>query len=169
MESDDDSASARDGGPDASSTPELDDRDAGVTPPGDGEGEKKVDAGQGGELAPDAGAGLDASNAGAYGSLGEAKGVRLKALFEDSVCGKAQVFLSGHDHDREWLEPTCGTTFIVSGAAAKLRDMPGHGTKSRWAGDTKRGFLWIEVSGETMVGVFYDEDGQANYEDAVQL
>jgi hypothetical protein len=107
-------------------------------------------------------------NAGDYGVPAEAKGIRLKTLFEDSVCGKAQVFLSGHDHDREWLEPSCGTTFIVSGAAAKVRDMPGHGSQSRWSDATKHGFLWAEVSGDTMVGVFYDEDGQESYEDRVE-
>ena len=106
-------------------------------------------------------------NAGDYGAGAEAKGTRLKALFEGSVCGKAQLFLSGHDHDREWLEPTCGTSFVVSGAAAKLREMPGQGTPSRWSDATKRGFLWVEVSGDTMVGTFYDDEGQESYEDTI--
>jgi hypothetical protein len=77
--------------------------------------------------------------------------------------------MSGHDHDREWLEPACGTSFIVSGAAAKLRAMPGHSTKSRWSDDKKHGFLWVEVKDDTLVGVFYDEDGKENYEDKVEL
>jgi tartrate-resistant acid phosphatase type 5 len=102
-----------------------------------------------------------------YAVTGEAKGTRLEALFESSVCGKADVFVSGHDHDREWLEPTCGTTFLVSGAAAKLRDMPGRGTPSRWSDATTHDFLWVEVTGDTLVGVFYDEDGRESYEDTV--
>jgi hypothetical protein len=108
-------------------------------------------------------------NAGDYSVLLEAKGTRLKALFEQSICGKAQLYFSGHDHDREWLEPACGTQFIVSGAAAKLREMPGHGTASRWGDATKNGFLWVEIAGDLMTGVFYDEDGAVNYEDSVSL
>ncbi|HEY6876548.1 MAG TPA: metallophosphoesterase [Polyangiales bacterium] len=106
-------------------------------------------------------------NAGDYAAFGEAKGVRLKQLFEESVCGAAQVYFSGHDHDREWLEPVCGTSFIVSGAGAKLRSLPGQGSPSRWSDATKHGFLWAEVSGETMTGVFYDEDGLESYRDTV--
>jgi hypothetical protein len=108
-------------------------------------------------------------NAGDYSVSAEAKGTRLKALFEASVCGKAALYFSGHDHDREWLEPACGTQFIVSGAAAKLREMPGHDTPFRWQDATKHGFLWVEIAGDLMTGVFYDEDATISYEDSVSL
>ncbi len=96
------------------------------------------------------------------------QGEPLKALVEDTVCGQAQVYFSGHDHDREWLEPKCGTTFIVSGAAAKLRPLEARGNPSRWADDEKRGFLWVDIAGDTLTGVFYDEDGKINYEGTVE-
>lgn len=95
-------------------------------------------------------------------------GSTFKAFVEQAVCGKAQVYFSGHDHHREWLEPTCGTTFIVSGAAAKLHDRDDRGAASRWSSFDKRGFLWVEVKGDTLTGVFYDEDGASNYEELLQ-
>ena len=111
-------------------------------------------------------------NAGEYiGKVGFElqNGDKLKSLVEASVCGKAQLYFSGHDHDREWLEPACGTQFIVSGAAAKLDALPGRGSASRWSDGTKRGFLWVEIAGDLMTGVFYDEDAAISYEDSVSL
>lgn len=110
-------------------------------------------------------------NAGKYvGSLGIElhSGATLQAFVEDSVCGKAQLFLAGHDHDREWLEPTCGTSFIVSGAGAKLSEVTDRGSPSRWSDAQKRGFLWVEVDADALTGVFYDEDGQINFEDVIE-
>lgn len=95
-------------------------------------------------------------------------GATLKAFVEQSVCGKAQLYLSGHDHHREWLEPNCGTTFVVSGAAAKLHARNDRGVPSRWSDFEKRGFLWIEADAETLTGVFYDEDGSANFEELLE-
>jgi hypothetical protein len=95
-------------------------------------------------------------------------GAILKAFIEESVCGKADVYFSGHDHDREWLQPTCGTSFIVSGAAAKLTWLWDRGSASRWADDQKRGFLWVEADASALTGVFYDEDGTINFEDVVR-
>jgi tartrate-resistant acid phosphatase type 5 len=110
-------------------------------------------------------------NAGAYagGPFGIEllNGAPLRDLVDAQVCGKAQLFFAGHDHNREWLEPTCGTNFIVSGAAAKLRDMPGHDNPAYWGDGTKRGFLWVEIAGDTMKGVFYDDEGAVDYEDTV--
>jgi tartrate-resistant acid phosphatase type 5 len=112
-------------------------------------------------------------NAGAYAAsvlgFSEAPGTAYKGLIDDSVCGKAQVYFSGHDHDREWLEPTCGTQFIVSGATAKLRDLPGHDSPSRWSDGAKNGFLWVEIEDGTMTGVFYDSDANVDYTDTVTL
>jgi len=109
-------------------------------------------------------------NAGSYvGPLGIElhDGSTLKALVEESICGRAQVYFSGHDHDREWLEPTCGTSFIVSGAAAKLRVLENRGSATRFGDATKHGFMWVEVNGNLLTGVFYDEDAEISYEDTI--
>ncbi len=109
-------------------------------------------------------------NAGEYGypfGFELHSGATLKALVDESVCGKADLFFAGHDHHREWLEPTCGTTFIVSGAAAKLRAVGDTGSPSFWADDQKRGFLWVELDGDVMTGVFFDDEAQIDFEQVV--
>jgi tartrate-resistant acid phosphatase type 5 len=63
-------------------------------------------------------------NAGAYdgylpGDPADAvpRGDHLQAFFTDHICGRVDVYFAGHDHNRQWLYPTCGTQFFVSGAA----------------------------------------------------
>ncbi|MDP2305082.1 MAG: metallophosphoesterase [Pseudomonadota bacterium] len=79
-------------------------------------------------------------------------------FFEENLCGKVDVYLCGHDHDLQWLEPTCGTEFIVSGAAAKLRDVSG--SNPTFYENSHLGFMWVEIIGRTFTGVFYDENGE---------
>ena len=101
------------------------------------------------------------------GEHGNSDSEDLRSVIEGSVCGHAQVYFAGHDHNREWLEPVCGTSFIVSGAAAKLRDMRGEEQPTRYQDGKSRGFLWVEVDGDVLTGRFYDEAGQLDYEDIV--
>jgi hypothetical protein len=101
------------------------------------------------------------------GEHGNADSEALRSVIEGSVCGRAQVYFSGHDHNREWLEPVCGTSFIVSGAASKLRDMNGDHQPTRYQDGKTRGFLWVEVDGNVLTGRFYDEAGELDYEDIV--
>jgi tartrate-resistant acid phosphatase type 5 len=104
------------------------------------------------------------------GRHGNATDPGMVELIEGSVCGKAAVYFSGHDHDREWLEPTCGTHFVVSGAGGRgLYTLRGEEQPTRWQDDSEHGFLWVEIAGETLTGVFYDADGNADYEDAITL
>ena len=47
----------------------------------------------------------------------------VQEFMEAHICGKMDLLLSGHDHNRQWLEPTCGTEFVVSGAANQINLM----------------------------------------------
>jgi hypothetical protein len=86
----------------------------------------------------------------------------VKAFMEDAVCGQADIYLCGHDHNRQWLEPTCGTEFIVSGAAAKTTDLVGRdGNATLYSDHTIEGFVWIELADNVMTGEFYTMDGGA--------
>ncbi len=78
-------------------------------------------------------------------------------FFEDNLCGQVDVYLCGHDHHLEWLEPTCGTEFIISGAGAKLRGVGG--SNPDFYAAAQLGFMWVEIDGDTFTGVFYDENG----------
>jgi hypothetical protein len=110
----------------------------------------------------------DHGNAGNFDGGIVGRGEALKGIIEESVCGKAQVYFAGHDHNREWLEPTCGTHFIVSGAAAKLRELARRDDQpTRWVDDKAYGFMWASIDGDVMTGVFYDDEGNVDYEDSV--
>ncbi len=106
-------------------------------------------------------------NAGAYDGFGEEitlSGFALKGLFDEHICGKADLYLCGHDHDREWLEQTCaGTEMVVSGAGAKLRDFR-NDQPVHWGDDQDEGFLWVEIDDETLTLQFWDRYGEMNYE-----
>ncbi len=106
-------------------------------------------------------------NAGSYDGVFFNNGARMKDLVEGSVCGKAQLYFAGHDHDREWIEDSkCATSFVVSGAAAKLRGV-GSSDRQLFGDASKYGFMWVEIDGDAMTGVFYDEDAKVSYEDMV--
>ncbi|MCO4745600.1 MAG: metallophosphoesterase [Proteobacteria bacterium] len=91
------------------------------------------------------------------------RGAYVKDFMDDEICGKVDVYLSGHDHNLQWLEPTCGTQFIVAGSAAKTTEW---GDESRnpvsfqTNGDELacgggEGFVWIEIEGTTLTGYTY--------------
>ena len=103
------------------------------------------------------------------GMHGNASAPNLARFMEESVCGRAHVYFAGHDHDRQWLEPTCGTTFIVSGAAAQTRPVRRKDAATRFQDGKKLGFLWVEIVGSTLRGVFYDVEGKIDYEDSLTL
>ncbi len=105
---------------------------------------------------------------GAHGNAGEYEGIpgipvvsggNVKDFFDDSVCGKIDLYISGHDHNRQWLEPACGTEYIVSGTAAKHTDLEPKGTPTFFENDQTGGFLYVELTDETFTGTFYDENG----------
>ncbi|HKU43273.1 MAG TPA: metallophosphoesterase [Polyangiales bacterium] len=61
-------------------------------------------------------------DAGEFIGFGAARGRALKQMYEEEICGKADLLLSGHDHSLQWLmsEPACGARpqFVISGAGA---------------------------------------------------
>ena len=78
---------------------------------------------------------------------------------EDAVCGKIDIYLCGHDHNIQWLEPKCGTEFIVSGAGSKSEDLPGDNPAFFGLAETE-GFVWIELADDSLTGIFYDSTGK---------
>lgn len=95
-------------------------------------------------------------------------GLGVKVFLEQGMCGAADVYFAGHDHDLQWLQPTaaCGATqFIVSGAGAKTRPLADPEAHPAWfqLGDTL-GFAWVEVAGDTFTAAFYDGTGTLRFE-----
>jgi hypothetical protein len=96
-------------------------------------------------------------------------GDHLKALFEADLCDKVDLYLSGHDHDLEWLQPvpSCGRTqFIVSGGGgAGLYDLVDRDAQAFQKASL--GFWWIELTGDTLHAAAYDDSADLLYEAAV--
>jgi hypothetical protein len=117
-------------------------------------------------------------NAGSYESLEIAgvpvpnpvpilNGRAVQRYFDDVVCGTADLYLAGHDHNRQWLdEPDalCGAELIVSGAGAKTTELRGRGNRSHFEDDSSIGFLYVVVEGSRLTGRFVDADGATNFE-----
>jgi predicted phosphodiesterase len=108
-------------------------------------------------------------NAGSYDGVGVvpiANGEGVKKFVEDEVCGRADVYLCGHDHDLEWLEPTCtrpdskvNTELLVSGAGSAVTPFgKTMANADRWRAETI-GFAYIIIRGNTFTGTYYDADG----------
>ena len=91
-------------------------------------------------------------------------GGTVQDFLEDNVVGEIDMYLCGHDHNRQWLEPTGGTEFIVSGAAAKTTDLEGRGNTVFFEDDTIEGFFWVEVIDTTLTGRFYNANAELEYE-----
>jgi len=110
-------------------------------------------------------------NAGNYeGLFGLIGGEDVLEFMEQDVCGKAHVYICGHDHSKQWLEPQCGTEFIVSGGGAKLTDFEHRNDNpTLWEDDQTEGFLWVEIIDNSFTGVFYDRNGAEQYERTITL
>jgi hypothetical protein len=96
-------------------------------------------------------------------------GDHLKQLFERDLCGKVDLYLAGHDHDLEWLQPVpaCGATqFIVSGGGgADLYGLAERDTPVFQK--STHGFWWIELTPTALHAVAFDQDAQVLYDGAV--
>ncbi|MEU4797959.1 metallophosphoesterase [Streptomyces sp. NPDC023327] len=110
-------------------------------------------------------------NNGKHGSAGSydgfvighyTSGIHLKELYEEVVCGRADLILSGHDHTLQILEPTTrtgGTRQIVCGAAGKAGDGKAHFTHpAAWQNFSDHGFMVLKVSERAMTVDAYTVD-----------
>ncbi|MCX4244989.1 metallophosphoesterase [Paraliomyxa miuraensis] len=92
-------------------------------------------------------------------------GVDVKDFVDDFVCGNAQVYISGHDHNRQVFDPVCGTYFFVSGASSKTSDFVFRDDNpTQWGDDQREGFLWVQIAGHDLTATFYDLDGNLDHE-----
>ncbi len=116
-------------------------------------------------------------NAGSYESI-EVAGIELpnpvellngdniKAFFDTHVCGTVDVYFCGHDHNLQWVEEPgalCGAPMIVSGAGAKTTSFESTLNTTLYQEDSKPGFAYVVVAGDTMTLEFIDEDGEVDF------
>lgn len=99
-------------------------------------------------------------NAGTYDDAPMApfNGAGVKALLDETVCGKVDLYFSGHDHNLQWLEGTCaGTQLIVSGGGATATSVEDRNPK--WFHKAGTGFFYGVIDGDRFTGTFVDSDG----------
>lgn len=100
-------------------------------------------------------------NAGTYDGTSTG-GTAVKRFVEDELCGKVDVYLSGHDHSRQWLTPTCnGTELIVSGGGATPTTVTPR--YAAYFSKATSGFVYFAVEQDKLTGIFVDADGQAEF------
>jgi tartrate-resistant acid phosphatase type 5 len=116
----------------------------------------------------------DHGNAGDYQTLDlsihldQLDGEEVEEFMEENVCGNVDLYLSGHDHDRQWLsDPSlcAGTELVVSGAGAEVKplDDPERNPVAFQDGTTP-GFLYMVVDETTLTGRFIDASGATAFE-----
>jgi hypothetical protein len=109
-------------------------------------------------------------NAGTYHRQeGVPDGALVKSFMDEIVCGRADLLLSGHDHNLQWLQPdgTCiGTELIVSGAGAvpkALRSPTTEGYNETYFQAAKLGFVYLVVTTDQLTAQFVGENGEVLY------
>ncbi len=106
-------------------------------------------------------------NAGSYDDLPFvpiANGSGVKDFVEDRVCGRADFYVTGHDHNIQWLQATCtrngstlNTGLILSGGAASNTDLERN--QPAYYQSDELGFVYIVISGRSFTATFYDGMG----------
>lgn len=74
------------------------------------------------------------------------------------LCGRADLYLAGHDHSRQLLEH-CGVPLVVSGAGGSATGIVDRGNQPRFAQGSPGG-AWLELGPEEGRVVFLDADGR---------
>ncbi|WP_455204355.1 metallophosphoesterase [Kaarinaea lacus] len=108
---------------------------------------------------------------GNHGNAGKYEGISgipvlsgdgVKSFAEDIWCGKVDLYISGHDHSRQWLDVHCnGTELVISGAGAKTTDLPGNNPRLFQANTT--GYLYVFVDGNVLTAQFINSDGEVEF------
>ncbi len=105
-------------------------------------------------------------NAGSYDKIPFvpiANGANVKKFMDDVVCGKVDVYFSGHDHNRQYMQGKCGgtTELIVSGAGAKVTALEGSNAVHFQAATL--GFVYVTVDDTTFTAEFIDANGRSEF------
>jgi len=108
----------------------------------------------------------DAGDAGIYNGV-PGLGVLVKTFVEAAVCGKADFYFAGHDHDLQWLLPgSCGATQLLISGAGSSGDTISAPDRHPvyWQQGETPGFAWVELDEDSFTAAFYDANANALFE-----
>ncbi len=110
-------------------------------------------------------------NAGNYDGLSlipVVNGSGVKSFIDERVCGRADFYIAGHDHNIQWLQDTCtrsgaslNTGLIVSGGGASTTEL--EGVNATYYQSQESGFVYIVIDGNSFTAAFYDANGAHKY------
>ncbi len=97
-----------------------------------------------------------------HGVYGNATG-KLADLTDKTLCGKADIYLSGHEHTKQHLKNVCGVEYLVVGTGAGTRPA-GRGSNTLFA-KSSLGFAWFEIDNDKMYFQVIDSNtGNVEYD-----
>lgn len=103
-----------------------------------------------------------------FDPTGIVNGTNVKEFLRGTFCNKLDIYISGHDHSRQWLDPTCGVHIFVAGAGAKNTDFEHRDDNDTvWEDDTTPGFMWVELRDGTATIAHYDMHGNMQHEGVI--
>ena len=107
-----------------------------------------------------------------YSFIPIANGASVKEFLDDVICGKVDLYLCGHDHNRQSFTASasdCGVHFIVNGASSKTTDFEYHdGNFTLWDDDQKEGYVWAEITSQEIRVIWLDLDGNIDFEYTIE-
>lgn len=83
------------------------------------------------------------------------------------LCGKADLYLSGHEHNEQFLKSECDLPLLISGSGGKLRPDNIKGPHSLFASD-QLGFSYLQVRPEALTVQIVSTEGVILYEYVVR-
>lgn len=99
------------------------------------------------------------------GVYGNATG-KLADLTGKTLCGKADIYLSGHEHTKQHLKSVCWVEYLVVGTGAGLRPV-GKSSNTLFA-KASYGFSWFEIDDDKMYFQIIDSKGKVEYDYTVR-
>lgn len=87
----------------------------------------------------------------------------LQRLLDKPLCGKADLYLCGHEHDKQHLKKACGVEYLIVGTGGGVRTKLRPAPNSLFAKATP-GFSWFEIDQHRMHFEILDAKGNIEYQ-----
>jgi tartrate-resistant acid phosphatase type 5 len=91
-------------------------------------------------------------------------GERWRRFFDGELCGRVDLYLSGHDHNLADLGDLCGVAQVVSGAGSSPYRLS---RNDRGFSVAEPGFAVVEATAQRLSWTFFDADGRPLHERAL--
>lgn len=86
----------------------------------------------------------------------------LKELLDKALCKKVNLYLSGHEHNKQHLKKSCGVNHLILGSGAGTRPWLMSAENTLFAKDSL-GFGWFEIDDSTIHFEVLDTNGKVEY------